>query len=234
MTITVPVPRPETRWTRRKDARPAELLAAALDLFVERGYAATRLDDVARRAGVSKGTLYLYFESKEELFKAVIRGGLVPAIQRNERLVEDHAGTMADLLEKIIRNWWQDVGNSQIGGIPKLMFAEARNFPDLAHFYQQEVINRGYKLVGEVVELGQRRGEFPPMDTEHATRIVLAPLVFLLLWRHSFDGCDGTRIDPEAYLRVHLGIILDGLRGRPSTEHAKTPRAPADPATSRR
>lgn len=232
MTIHVPDPvsRPETRWTRRKDARPAELLSAALDLFVERGYAATRLDDVARRAGVSKGTLYLYFESKEELFKAVIRGGLVPAIQRNERVVEDHTGTMAALLETIVDNWWQDIGNSRLGGIPKLMFAEARNFPELAQFYHREVISRGYKLVGEVLEQGQRRGEFPVMDIGHASRIVMAPLVFLLLWRHSFDGCDGTRIDPDAYLRLHLRIVLDGLRSRPHAEPSTAVRSAVDTA----
>ena len=80
--------KPIPRWSRRKDARPAELTRAALELFVERGYAATRLEDVAKRAGVSKGTLYLYFDSKEELFKAVVREGLVPALERGERMVE--------------------------------------------------------------------------------------------------------------------------------------------------
>jgi AcrR family transcriptional regulator len=214
--MTTPQTRQEGRWTRRKNARPAELLAAALDLFVERGYAATRLDDVARRAGVSKGTLYLYFESKEELFKAVIRGGLVPAIERGERMVDEHTGTLADLLEKIILGWWQEVGNSQLGGIPKLMFAEAKNFPELARFYYQEVISRGYRLFGRVLDEGQRRGEFLPIETDHATRIVLAPLVFLLLWRHSFDVCDSRRIDPETYLRLHMSLILDGLRVRPA------------------
>lgn len=212
--MTPPQPRQEGRWTRRKDARPAELLAAALDLFVDRGFAATRLDDVARRAGVSKGTLYLYFESKEELFKAVIRGGLVPAIERGERMVDEHTGSLAELLEKIILGWWQEVGNSQLGGIPKLMFAEAKNFPELARFYYQEVISRGYRLLGRVLDEGQRRGEFALVETDHATRIVLAPLVFLLLWRHSFDVCDARRIDPETYLRLHMSLILDGLRVR--------------------
>lgn len=212
--MTTPQPRLEGRWTRRKNARPAELLAAALDLFVDRGFAATRLDDVARRAGVSKGTLYLYFESKEELFKAVIRGGLVPAIERGERMVDEHTGSLAELLEKIIFGWWQEVGNSQLGGIPKLMFAEAKNFPELARFYYQEVISRGYRLLGRVLEEGQCRGEFALVETDHATRIVLAPLVFLLLWRHSFDVCDSRRIDPEIYLRLHMSLILDGLRVR--------------------
>lgn len=224
------VTRSEARWTRRKDARPAELLAAALDLFVERGYAATRLDDVARRAGVSKGTLYLYYESKEELFKAVIRGGLVPAIQRGEKLVDEHQGTMAELLEKIILGWWQEVGNSQLGGIPKLMFAEAKNFPDLARFYYEEVIRRGYQLVTRVLEEGHRRGEFIAVDLEHGTRLVLAPLVFLLLWRHSFDICDHQRLDPELYLGLHMRLVLDGLHQRTTP----VPRGPARRSTPER
>lgn len=207
-------PRPEARWTRRKDARPAELLAAALDIFVEKGYAATRLDDVASRAGVSKGTLYLYYESKAELFKAVIRGGLVPAIERGERLVDEHSGTMAELLEKVIFGWWQEVGTSQLGGIPKLMFAEAKNFPDLAQFYYTEVISRGYRLVRRLLDEGIARGEFVSIDAEYGTRLVLAPLVFLLLWRHSFDVCDSQHLDPETYLSTHMHITLDGLRHR--------------------
>lgn len=206
----------ETRWTRRKNARPAELLAAALELFVQRGYAATRLDDVASQAGVSKGTLYLYYASKEELFKAVVRTGLVPAIERGEKLVDEHEGSAAMLLEKIVFGWWDEVGNTPLGGIPKLMFSEAGNFPELAKFYYEEVISRGYRLVQSVLESGMRRGEFLPLDPEYGTRLMLAPLVMLLLWRHSFDICDSHRVDPERYLRQHLQMSLDGLRARPS------------------
>ncbi|MBI1394949.1 MAG: TetR family transcriptional regulator [Betaproteobacteria bacterium] len=205
------------RWTRRKDARPAELLAAALDIFVEKGYAATRLDDVARRAGVSKGTLYLYYDGKESLFKAVIRTGLIPAIQRGEQVFDEHLGTMTELLEKIIFGWWESVGTSQLSGIPKLMFAEAKNFPELAEFYYQEVISRGYGLVQRVLVEGRQRGEFVEVDPRYGTRLVLAPLVFLLLWRHSFSACEPQPIDPEAFLRLHLTLVLDGLRVGPRT-----------------
>lgn len=203
-----------TRWARRKDARPAELLAAALDIFVEKGYAATRLDDVAKRAGVSKGTLYLYYDGKESLFKAVIRGGLIPAIERGEKELDEHTGTMAELLEKIIFGWWESVGTSQLGGIPKLMFAEAKNFPDLADFYYKEVISRGYGLVQRVLTEGRARGEFVEVDPVYGTRLVLAPLVFLLLWRHSFSICEREPIDPVKYLGIHLGLVLNGLRTR--------------------
>ncbi len=115
--------RSDRRWARRKEARPAELTAAALELFVERGYSATRLDDVAARAGVSKGTLYLYFSSKEELFKAVVREGLLPVIERGERLSEEHTGSAGDLIRRLIRNWWESVGRTPLAGIAKLMIS---------------------------------------------------------------------------------------------------------------
>lgn len=203
--------RQDRRWTRRKEARPAELMAAALDLFVERGYAATRLDDVAARAGVSKGTLYLYFSSKEELFKAVIRSGIIPLIERGERLLEEHTGSSSGLLREIVFGWWASVGNSKLGGIPKLMFSECRNFPEIGKFYYEEVISRSYRLMQGVFEAGMRSGEFRAMDANYATRLILAPIVFLLLWRYSFDFCDSKHIDAEKYLDQHLDTVINGL-----------------------
>ena len=217
-------PRQDRRWTRRKEARPAELMAAALDLFVERGYAATRLDDVAARAGVSKGTLYLYFSSKEELFKAVIRSGIVPLIERGERLLEEHKGSAAELLREIVFSWWESVGNTKLGGIPKLMFSECRNFPEIGKFYYDEVISRGHRLMQSVLETGMKSGEFRAMDANYAMRLILAPMVFLLLWRHSFDFCDSKHIDADRYLEQHLDMITNGLvpRGRDQSISAQT------------
>lgn len=206
-----PQQRQDRRWTRRKEERPAELMAAALDLFVERGYAATRLDDVAARAGVSKGTLYLYFSSKEELFKAVIRSGIVPLIERGERLHETHEGSAGDLLRKIVFAWWQSVGSSKLGGIPKLMFSECRNFPEIGQFYFEEVISRSYRLIESVMESGMDTGEFRRMDPNYATRLVVAPIVLLLLWRYSFDFCDSKSVDAERYLEQHLDVFIHGL-----------------------
>lgn len=203
--------RQDRRWTRRKEERPAELMAAALDLFVERGYAATRLDDVAARAGVSKGTLYLYFSSKEELFKAVIRSGIVPLIERGERLKGEHRGSAGDLLRKIVFAWWQSVGSSKLGGIPKLMFSECRNFPEIGQFYFEEVISRSYRLIESVMETGMDDGEFRRMDANYATRLIVAPIVLLLLWRYSFDFCDSKCVEAERYLDQHLDVFINGL-----------------------
>jgi AcrR family transcriptional regulator len=204
----------EARWTRRKDERPAELLAAALDLFVEKGYAATRLDDVARRADVSKGTLYLYYSSKEELFKAVISEGLVPVYEQGERMVAAHQGTAEALIRKIIKTWWEMVGATNLGGIPKLMIAESGNFPEVARYYFDEVVIRGRKLVASVVRRGVASGEFRALEVDHVVRLLLAPVLLMAIWRYSFDFCDSARIDPDAYLDLHLDVLLNGLRNR--------------------
>ena len=210
--------RQDRRWTRRKEERPAELMAAALDLFVERGYAATRLDDVAALAGVSKGTLYLYFSSKEELFKAVIRSGIVPLIEQGERLHEEHQGSAGELLRKIVFAWWKSIGSSKLGGIPKLMFSECRNFPEIGQFYFEEVISRSYRLIESVMESGMNGGEFRRMDANYATRLVVAPIVLLLLWRYSFDFCESKCVDAESYLEQHLDVFINGLVAQDSRE----------------
>jgi AcrR family transcriptional regulator len=209
------ISKPSPRWTRRKEARPAELMQAALELFVEHGFAATRLDDVARKAGVSKGTLYLYFDSKDELFKAVVREGLVPALERGEQILEAHRGSAAELLGDLMHGWWELVGNTPYGGIPKLMISECRNFPELAAFYHDEVISRGNRLIAAALQRGMRSGEFRPLDLDYATRLVLAPLVLLVVWRHSFDFCGGSKLTPKAYIDAHLELVLNGLRGSP-------------------
>src|SRR5258706_6679077 len=113
------------RWQRRKDARPEEIVAAALEVFVERGFAATKLEDVARRAGVTKGTIYLYFENKEALFKAVVRETIVPVIAKGEVIAQAFTVSARDLFEKLVREYWRLVGETNLAGGPKLMMAEA-------------------------------------------------------------------------------------------------------------
>ena len=206
--------RQDRRWTRRKEARPAELISAALDLFVERGFSATRLEDVATRAGVSKGTLYLYFPSKEDLFKAVVRGGIVPAIERAEKQLEDHRGNAGQLIRDLVKGWWVSVGNTRLGGIPKLMIAESGNFPELAQFYYDEVISRGHRLMAAAVQRGIDSGEFEPVDVDYVMRLVIAPLWLLAVWRFSFDQCDSGKLDPATYLDTHLDLMLRSLTRR--------------------
>lgn len=200
------------RRRRRKDARPAELTAAALDLFVEKGYAATRLDDVAACAGVSKGTLYLYFDNKEALFKAVVREGLLPALAEGEALAESFCGSSEDLLREVMQGMWRLIGSQRIGGIPKLIFAEARNFPEIASFYHEEVIRRGMALIGSVIQRGVERGEFRALDVDAATLLVMSPVLMRMVWRHSLDCCEALCVDDDTYFAEYFELTLRGLR----------------------
>lgn len=199
------------RWERRKDARPQELLAAAIDLFVERGFAATRLEDVARRAGVSKGTLYLYYANKEELFKAVVRESIVPFIGDAESSVAGFDGHSADLLREVILTWWRRIGSTKASGISKLIMAEADNFPELARFYQEEVINRGTRMISSMLERGVTRGEFRDVNIPQVTQVLLAPMLMLSTWMHTIAPCERCDLQPQAFLEAFLDISLHGL-----------------------
>jgi AcrR family transcriptional regulator len=209
--INCPFKNKQPRWVRRKEARPHELLDAALDLFVERGYAATRLDDVAARAGVSKGTLYLYFANKEELFKAVIRENMVPALGEVEQAFDRYEGSTAELMQQMMESWWERVGNTKLSGIPKLMMAEAGNFPEIAKFYYDEVISRAHGMLGRALERGIARGEFRAVDVPQAVNVLVAPMLLLMMWKHSFCACGADTIEPQAYLNCFADLAMHGL-----------------------
>ncbi len=200
---------------RRKEERPAELLAAALELFVEKGFAGTRLDDVAARAGVSKGTLYLYFDSKEALFKAVIQDGIVPVLEEGATMVDSFEGSSTDLLRGLIGEWWQRIGDNHLGGVSKLMISEARNFPELAHYYHDAVIMRGRDLMRRTLQRGIASGEFREVDIEIAIDVIFAPVLMMVIWRYSVGACCGTARDPALYLQTHLDLAMRGLTAAP-------------------
>ncbi|MCX7241839.1 MAG: TetR/AcrR family transcriptional regulator [Burkholderiales bacterium] len=202
---------------RRKEARPGELLAAALELFVEKGFAATRAEEIAQRAGVSKGTLFLYFASKEELFKAVVRENLSGRFPEWRARMEAFEGSSADLLRFFMTQWWAHVGDTPMSGITKLMTSEASNFPELAAFYRQEVIEPGAALIRRILERGVERGEFRSVDPKYGVYTVLAPMLFLAMWKHSFgpSAMPLNQLDPEQYLAVQIDTILYGMGVRP-------------------
>lgn len=204
----------EPRWERRKDARPSELAAAALDLFVERGFAATRLDDVARRAGVSKGTLYLYYPSKEELLKSVIREHLSLRIAAGAAAAEKHRGPVADLLRQVFSRWWLEVFDSPTSGVFKLIITEVRNFPDIAEFYVAEVIRPAEDLIARIVQRGIDSGEFEALDVPCVVHSLTLPMVMLCLHKHSLGACPGHHEDFDAhgFVRAHIDLVIRGLR----------------------
>ena len=207
------LPDAKVRRSRRKDERPGELLAAALDLFVEKGFAATRVEEVAQRAGVSKGTLFLYFPSKEDLFKAVVRKNISGHFVEWNEEFDRFEGSTPDMLSYCLFNWWERIGSTQASGIPKLMMSEAQNFPELAIFYQNEVMQPGMTLIERILRRGVARGEFRPMDFSYGVYLVLAPMFFLVLWKHSLGTfcSDQAQLDPQKYLSAQLDMLMHGF-----------------------
>ncbi len=198
------------RWRRRKEARPGELLEAALDCFAERGFAATRLEDVAARAGVTKGTAYLYFKNKEELFEAVVRGYIVPVIEQLEAAAGE-PGPVSELLRKVAGLFVEKAYHSRFSALPKLVIAEASNFPELARFYLEEVVGRARRLLTGLLRRGIKSGEFREVDVEHAVHCLIAPFLFSALWKHSLGPYDARPLDAAALVRCHVDLFLRGL-----------------------
>lgn len=198
---------------RRKEARPGELLDAALDLFVEKGFAATRAEEVAARAGVSKGTLFLYFQSKEDLFKAVVRENISGHFKEWNDTFDNFKGSSAEMVSLCMNEWWRRVGATKASGIEKLMLSEAGNFPDIAAFYHQEVVEPGQSLVRRILQRGTDTGEFKKMDLDYAVFSIIAPMIFMMIAKHSAATCvsNAGRIEPEKYIAAQLQVILYGM-----------------------
>jgi AcrR family transcriptional regulator len=197
---------------RRKEARPQELLDAALSLFVEKGFAATRAEEVAARAGVSKGTLYLYYPSKEELLKAVISHKLAARIAEGAERAVGHDGSAGALLRGILADWWTDLYDSPAAGVFKLVITEVRNFPDIAEYYAREVIEPAHQLVGGVLRRGIAQGEFRAVNVDNAVHSLVLPLVMICLHRHSLGACAlDWHLDGRSFIPQHINLVLDGL-----------------------
>jgi AcrR family transcriptional regulator len=216
---------------RRKEARPGELLDAALDLFVEKGFAATRAEEVAARAGVSKGTLFLYFPSKEELLKAVVQENISGRFKEWNAEFEAFEGSSADMVRYCMLVWWKRVGATKASGITKLMISEARNFPEIAAFYQREVIQPGHALFRRILERGVQRGEFRALDLDYAVYAIVGTMVFLIMTRHALGACvaGNQPLDPERYIASQVDIILHGMAVRTGD----TPRPKESPKEKR-
>lgn len=209
------------RRQRRKQERPQELLDAALELFVQKGYAATHSEEVARRAGVSKGTLYLYYPSKEELFKAVVRSSLSNLIAEGAELAERHQGSTRELLMAIARIWWERIGSRPAAGLHRVLLAELQHVPELQRFYADEVVAPADALFKRALQRGIDRGEFRAMPIEEACYALIAPLLFRAL-----DG--GTLWAPpprpvEELLELQFDILLRGIERREGGAPAPIP-----------
>jgi TetR/AcrR family transcriptional regulator len=199
---------------RRKEARPGELLDAALAIFVAKGFAATRVEEVAARAGVSKGTLFLYFPSKEELFKAVVRENIAGRFPEWNEELDQFEGDSAALMSHVMHAWWQRIGMTDASGITKLVMSEAGQFPEIASFYQQEVIEPTHELLRRLLQRGMDRGELRPLKLEYAVYSLIAPMIFLLTWKHSMAPCcpAARMINPTEFIDSQVELLFHGMR----------------------
>jgi AcrR family transcriptional regulator len=199
------------RWRRRKKARPQEILDAALSVFARKGFAAAKLDEIAARAGVSKGTIYLYFESKEAVFKALVREKLASRVGDMAAMLRANEGNSAELLANVIRAFGTIMSTSELVVLPKIVIAEAGNFPELARMYREEIVSKGLALLGEIIERGIKRGEFRKIAKEHAARLVVGPLMIIAMWRTTFAKFDDEPYDYQGLIEAHIATLLRGL-----------------------
>ena len=173
---------PEPRWRRPPEERPAQILKAALTEFGESGLAGARLDDIAKRAGLSKGTIYLYFPNKEELFREVVRYTVVSQLEESERQFGEVTGSATEALTQFMRSFWLFIRSSQFAPLFRLIHAEIHNYPDLARFYAEEVVTRRHRLIASIIARGIETGEFRDVDPAVAARMLTAPFVMHGLW----------------------------------------------------
>jgi len=199
----------EKRWQRRSDARPGELTAAAFALFAEKGFAATRLEEVAARAGVSKATIYRYFESKDALFEAVVKSAIAPRFAEAEVLLDAYEGSSADLLRTLFK-----IARVALAGpmpaLLKMIISESGTFPQLATLWSNLAVARMMALVRRIIERGITRGEFRPVDLEAIAPVIVAPIVLLAVWKQTFSHT-AVNFDRERVLEQHIEILLRGL-----------------------
>jgi AcrR family transcriptional regulator len=201
----------QPKWRRRSEARPGEIVQAALDVFAEKGFAAARLDDIARQAGVSKGALYLYFETKEDLFRAVVREAVAPNLDMVEAMLAQATLPFPDLLRLVFARIVMVIGVSKVGAVAKLVIGESRNFPELARVWHDEVISRALGAITGAVVAAQARGEVRPGDPRFHAFSIMGPVLVGVLWRETFTPVGAPAVDLEALVRQHAETVIAGL-----------------------
>ena len=205
------MPPGQPRWRRRKEARPAEIVAAALEVFAEKGFAAAKLDDIAARAGVSKGALYLYFETKQELFTAVVREAIIPNLDAVEGVARMADIPFALLVRTLLTRVAELLSTTSLGAVAKMVIAESRNFPDLARVWHDEVVLRALSIVGLVVERAQAKGELKPGEPRYVAFSLVGPMLMGALWNETFTPVGAEPADLRALAAQHIDAVLGGL-----------------------
>jgi len=191
--------------------RPGEILDAALALFVEKGFAATRLDDVAERAGLSKAAIYLYFEDKTALIQGVVRQVVAVNLSTVEAMLKGHRGSIAALLPRILEFMAGRIEDTPMPSVAKLVISESRAFPEIGRFYLKEVIGRGFPLLEGLIKRGISQGEFRAVDPAMTVRSIIGPMLLAVLWRTVFEPIGAEKLDVNALARHHAELMLHAL-----------------------
>ncbi len=204
-------PTSSPKFRRRKADRPREIVAAALQIFAEKGFASARLDEIATRAGLSKGAVYLYFETKEDVFRAVVEHAIAPEIDLARAAIAAHPGPLPDLLRLLAERFVAVVGGSAVGGVAKMVIGEARNFPELARVWHDRLVSKVIGAVASAVAAAQVRGEVRPGDPRIYALQIIAPLLVGVIWRETFVPVGAPEFDLSSLSVQHLDTLLVGL-----------------------
>jgi AcrR family transcriptional regulator len=206
-----PLEKEPVHWRRLPEARHQDILDAALAVFAEKGFSAARMQELAKRAGISQGTLYLYFASKEEIFKSLVAESIGPQISTLAQAAREFKGPTPDLIRLVMRAIFAFMLSSNRAVLPKLIIAETGNFPELARFYKTEVTDRMLAIFEGMVRRGMERGEFREIDPKHGGRLVFQPAMFAAIWRASFGAFDSEPYDYQGLIETHLDVVLRGF-----------------------
>jgi AcrR family transcriptional regulator len=201
----------QPRWQRRAEDRPREICAAALEVFAEKGFAAARLEEIARRAGVSKGTLYLYFKDKEDLFRAVVRDTVAPNVVAIRHTAASTDLPFADVVRALLLRFAGLADAVPIGAMAKIVIGESRNFPELAKTYYDLVVSQAVAVISGLIERAQAKGEVRAGDPRLYAMTLVGPLLMGLLWRETLEPAGGAPIDLPKLARQHADAVLAGL-----------------------
>jgi AcrR family transcriptional regulator len=206
-----PAARRVPKFRRRAEARPDEVLDAALDLFIEKGFAAARVEDIAQRAGLSKGAVYLYFPSKQALIEALVRRAIVPITETAAAALGGFEGSPREAFMLLFRIMSQRLADPRVLAIPKLIVREVGKFPELAAMYRREVIERALPIVSGMIARGIASGVFRPVDPEFAIRSVFGPIGMHLIMSEIFGVVPEGGLNLPKLIETHLDILYNGL-----------------------
>jgi AcrR family transcriptional regulator len=198
------------RFQRRKEDRPAEITEAAMHTFAEKGYASTRVEEVARRAGVSKGLLYLYFKTKEDLFKAVIRSFVSPRLDALIEMIETTELSAEAFLRGPFLEFAKSVPHTPARMLVRLLVAEGPKHPDLIAWYWENVVSRGLGAIRSIIEKGVGNGEFRESALDEFPHLLVSPVIFSMLWKQLFET--HAPMDTDAFFEGHIDLMLNGIR----------------------